>query len=216
MLVCILGILNLAGCGNKESPAEDFEYTCEGDYTIITGYDGNDTDIVFPSEINGVSVEIIDISTLTLVSNNPKFEKIKNVSVPDSVTDISDSFAGLEKLTHVKLGSGIIELDDYAFGDCTSLKVIELSEGLTIIGNNAFSGDKRLKSIDIPDSVSLIGNYTFGNCSSLESINIGSGFNQRGNDVFSGTKSLTSINVDKDNKTYCSVDGVYILRIWLD
>ena len=49
---------------------------------------------------------------------------------------------------------------------------IEISEGITNIGDRAFNGCSSLTNIEIPESVTNIGSFSFFECSSLESINV--------------------------------------------
>ena len=220
-LLCILGTLNLIGCDTEDittsSDIKDFKYNFEGDHVIINKYIGDNNNVVFPNEIDGSPVGIININP----TENSEFLNIKSAIVPDSVTDIKNSFDGLKELNSVTLGNGVTQIDNCAFRNCESLEVIKLGENITTIGREAFKGDKNLKSIDIPNSVSIIYNNAFSNCSSLESINLGSNLTQIGTyyddwsaisvgetDVFSYNKSLSSINVDENNQVYCSVDGV--------
>lgn len=50
------------------------------------------------------------------------------------------------------------------FGDCSSIKKVELPDGLTCISSFAFSFCKNLAAITIPESVTIIGDNAFSNC----------------------------------------------------
>lgn len=82
---------------------------------------------------------------------------------------------------------------------------------VTCIGGGAFSGSK-LESVVIPDSVRSIGNGAFSDCRQLTSINIPSSVEHIGDLVFAGCQNLKTINVDKDNKSFCDLDGVLYSR----
>lgn len=90
---------------------EEYRYRKLEDGTLeITGYQGNDTELVIPAEING-----------------------------KRVTGIGDSaFSGCSSLTGIELPAGITSIGVNAFSGCRSLTEIKLPESLTIIGDYAF------------------------------------------------------------------------------
>lgn len=59
----------------------------------------------------------------------------------------------------------------YSHG-CSSLKLINLSNGVEKIGLGAFALCKCIKSINIPNSVIIIEDLAFLNCDSLKSVNV--------------------------------------------
>ncbi len=65
-----------------------------------------------------------------------------------------------------------LEIDSYAFYNCSKLIKVVIPEGVTSIGEKAFSGCSSLTSIIIPDSVIKIGASALYGCSSLESITL--------------------------------------------
>ena len=54
----------------------------------------------------------------------------------------------------------------------SSIKSVEIAEGVTSIGGRAFSGCEGLTSVTIPNSVTSIGHWAFSHCSGLTSITI--------------------------------------------
>ena len=71
----------------------------------------------------------------------------------------------------MEMSPGVTSMGDYAFNNCTVLTSINIPEGVTSIGGmKAFSGCTGLTSITIPESVTSIGNYVFQNCSGLTSV----------------------------------------------
>ena len=57
------------------------------------------------------------------------------------------------------------------YSNTSYIKTVEISNGVTSIGERAFSDCSKLTSVTIPNSVTSIGNYAF-NCSALTSITI--------------------------------------------
>ena len=85
---------------------------------------------------------------------------------------------------------GYTSIEDWAFGDCSSLTSITLPNSVTKIGEYAFAYCSAIKSITIPNSVTSIGRNAFRYCTSLTSINIPSSVTSIGENVFHGCISL--------------------------
>lgn len=98
-----------------------------------------------------------------------------------------------------------------AFNSCTSLKAVNLPDGLTTIDHAAFINCTSLTKINIPYSVVEIGDLAFSMCSSLTEITIPANVTKIGegtDGVFGYCDSLTAITVDEGNKNYKDIDGV--------
>ena len=112
----------------------------------------------------------------------------EEIIVKDGVTDIGKLETG-EHLKKVTLGKGITVIPSSLFADCIKLKTVKLSNNLRTIENDAFSGCESLTSITIPEKVRKI----------------------QGNPLIECSK-LTKINVNKNNKTYTSIDGILFTK----
>lgn len=95
---------------------------------------------------------------------------------------------GLKK---VAVPSGIIELQNGVFENCTSLTMVTLPEGLTKIGS-IFNGCTSLADIALPSSLKYIGSNAFSN-TAIETITIPEGVTEIGEGVFSECPNLTKI-----------------------
>ena len=84
------------------------------------------------------------------------------------------------------LPSETVSWEDYL----SSIKSVEIGNGVTSIGKYAFEHCSKLTSIEIPSSVTSIGDYAFYNCSSLTSITIPSGVIIIGSRAFYGCSKL--------------------------
>ena len=80
------------------------------------------------------------------------------------------AFYNCPSLRMVRNMQGLIEIEKLAFDYCRALSELEFDK-LEIIGQGAFSDCKSLKSINMP-SIRRIGEYAFGDCTSLERITI--------------------------------------------
>ena len=63
-------------------------------------------------------------------------QSLTEINFPDSVTDIGESAFGFCDLANVEIPKNITRINDSTFMYCTSLKEIELNEGLKIIENH--------------------------------------------------------------------------------
>ncbi len=114
-----------------------FEYKENDDETIeITGYNGDDDELVIPGAIDG-----------------------------KTVTSIGDgAFMSCKSLTKVTMADSITTIGTQSFGFCTNLTSVTLSEGLIKIGYSAFNDCTSLKEITVPKSVETINDYALGRC----------------------------------------------------
>ena len=145
-----------------------------------------------------------------------KFEGLPNlrsVVLPSSVRSIGEwAFADCPKLESVTIADGVRpqnhgedwEIGSRAFYGCSSLKRVDIPEGVKYIRNEAFYGCTSLADVTLPDSVMYIENSAFWNCRSLKSVNfpeavwsseydeLRGGVRSIGSGAFSGCSSLTS------------------------
>lgn len=140
---------------------DDGENTC-----TITKYIGTIYTNIIPDELNGYKVTRIGESA---------FEGAKQVTgevtLPDSIKYIGkNAFKNCSMLTGIKLGKGLIEIDDYAFSNCSSLKYVTFNK-IEKIGTGVFEECKAFtqKNIVIPDTLKSMGSNVFSN-SNIESV----------------------------------------------
>ena len=80
----------------------------------------------------------------------------------------------------INLGESVINIKDYAFAKCSSIKMFNsaiegefiLPESVRVISSNAFEGLISITKVIIPDSVSAINANAFKGCISIEDITI--------------------------------------------
>ncbi len=83
----------------------------------------------------------------------------------------------------VEISDGVTSIGDYAFTDCTNLTDITIPDGIKEIGKWSFVDCSSLTDIAILNSVTYIGSYAFWKCTSLTSIVIPKGVTE----IYSGT-----------------------------
>ncbi len=185
---------NIKDDGKDSEPSEGLEFTLSEDetYYIVTSI-GNckDTDIVIPSEYNGLPVGKIGNTAFDSCQN------IKSVVIPDSVTSIGDVPKTEEAKKTPK--SGIVENEDEESAsdpedegtkspdssDESENPPVKVDKIEVVIGNNlqfapvtflnpegAFSHCGNLQSITLGKGLTSIGEYAFYECPKLFSITI--------------------------------------------
>lgn len=107
---------------------------------------------------------------------------------------------------------GVGEMEDYASADArpwhiyrTLIDEVNISEGITSVGEFSFRDCANIKKVHIPDSVTSIDKNAFHSCTSLSSINIPSSVTTIGYAAFASCTSLTNIDIP---------DSVTIIDQW--
>ena len=164
----------------------------------VTWCEDSVTSAVIPQEIEGVKVERIGVCAFsghenlkTVVIPNTVTQigiaafsgaGIKTIDIPNSISEIPQSvFLNCKDLTVVKIGSGTEKLDTSAFGNCTSLKEINVSSNNRVYSSLNGSlcnkaGDKLifmppgLDNYYVPDSIVEICDGAFFVCYSSHDI----------------------------------------------
>lgn len=152
---------------NHEENYQDLEITDESLFTFntitgtITGYIGEETNVVFPSEINGVKVrQIGDMDLWNNYLYSQDCERFVAMENPEPY--IQNQIKRYESM-------GI-----YKDGQCQKrvlLDSIVIPNTVTTIGDYAFIYNRNLKSVNLPTSITRIGNQSF-QANSIESIKL--------------------------------------------
>lgn len=144
---------------------EDLTYVAYTGYVKITGCDTSATEVVIPSEINGLPVIMIGDGAFYSCKD------LTSISIPSSVSNIGDGvFSGCSSLTSINLPSETSKIGSGAFSGCTSLTSLIIPDSVMSIGDGAFTNCSSLTSITIPKNVASIGNYAFAYCTALKKV----------------------------------------------
>lgn len=121
----------------------------------------------------------------------------------------AQTFQNCSSLTSIpKIPEQMVQIGAYAFQGCSSLAEIHLPSTLQTIDRDAFYGCSSMKSISLPVALTTVGAGVFENCQLLEGLTLPASVNSIGNYLTFGCPLIQKISVDKDNKTYCDIDGV--------
>jgi hypothetical protein len=117
-----------------------FDFTTNSGAITITYYTGSGGAVVIPATINGYPV----------------------INIGTGAFDVAN-------VTSVTISTNVINIENDAFYNCTSLANVSIPNSVTGIGGLAFAGCTSLTNVTIPYTVGSIGDYAFGGCTSLTS-----------------------------------------------
>ena len=135
--------------------------------------------------------------------------KLKDVVIPESVTELYYAFGGCTGLTEIKFPKSISSIGKGAFEGCTGLTALNFPENIESIGAYAFKGCTGLTALDIPDwmigrdipagfgtaYVSSIGMEAFAGCTGLTNVSFPDNLRGFGIWAFKGCTGLTEVKL---------------------
>ena len=135
--------------------------------------------------------------------------RLTSIHIPDSVTTIDDgAFLNCSKLVECNYPVGwtstrVDVLRDGIF-EGTSLKTLEIPEGIKTIPAYAFYDCDNFEYFDLPESLTQIQRYTFYGCTGLSEMVIPAKVETIGSNAFYGCSGLTSVTLNDGLKTISS------------
>ena len=128
--------------------------------------------------------------------------------LPSSLTTIGKAAFSGARLQSVKLPASVKTVESEAFANDSSLKTLELNEGLASIGNGAFSGTN-VAEVVLPDSLINLGTGVFANMKQLNTVTVGRQVPAGAlTEAFVGDGSLLEFKADDSVANYSVADGV--------
>ena len=159
----------------------------------------NDDGVVLP-------YVILSDSEVELTGTGADYSGCERIDIPEQVVHDgntyavvsigSNAFTGFrwrEDIKEVILPSTVRTIGMSAFGRCSSLERITLSEGLDSIGVSAFKDCAALTEIVFPSTLRSIDRDAFSDCTSLERITFSEGLDSIGSSAFRGCAALAEI-----------------------
>lgn len=151
---------------------------------------------------NLITVELPDTIKIIGDSAFRDCTNLENINLPNFLEKLGNyAFYNCKKLKKIKLPKTTSVIGDYCFGGyCIGLEEINLSDGLTEIGDHAFEYCTNLKNVTIPDGIREIGTNLFIGCENLQTVNLPTNLTSIPDGMFDDCISLTNINIP-DNIT---------------
>lgn len=166
LIVSLLTIVNISSYSRIRFKAFDgvvsyeYAYTVKEDGSASIALQQCSEQVVIPEAANGKPV------TAATTYNPLHPDKVKSISVPACVTDITDfDFRWFTSLETVEL-KGVTELTEYKLSGIKTLTTVRLDKVVNI-GKGAFSGCTGLKEVYLPKGVYRIENYAFNGCTEV-------------------------------------------------
>ncbi|MDE6691085.1 MAG: leucine-rich repeat domain-containing protein [Clostridia bacterium] len=108
---------------------------------------------------------------------------LKNITLPATLTGISESAFNQSGLTSVTIPAAVQTIGDSAFYSCRGLTSLTVENGVGTIGKSAFE-EAGITSLSLPASVKAIGKSAFDGCNSLAEITFSEGLETIGDLAF--------------------------------
>ncbi len=164
--------MNYYGDGTVSEDGDYVYWIDDTDDTVDIIYIGSeptdpyDFEVTVPSVIDGHRVK-------TFKGFDPYYSScVRKLTLSEGITQISSYacfYAGLEEVT---IPGSIESMGDHAFANCGVLEKVNISEGVTAIGNDTFGGCRNLTNITLPNSLKTIGEHAFAGCDKLAKITV--------------------------------------------
>ena len=173
----------------------DFVYTVTDGKAEITSYLGSESELVIPSDFDGVPVTSIGWDSFK--ENN----YLKSVTIPDTVKTIDGyAFSGCSSLESVNIPNSVTTIGYFSFFSCSSLSSLTIPDSVSVIGSQAFDGTEWYRNQ--LEGVVYAGKNAYkvkGSCP--EQVEIKQGTKGIADNAFSNINTLTSITIP-DTVTY--------------
>lgn len=200
---------------------DKYVYELYETYVKLMEYKGEETDVVIPSEIDGIPVTVIGTlcffetsitsviipSTIDTIESSAFYyaDELISIEIPDTVKSIGTrAFGWCNSLLNVTLGKGISEIPDYCFNHCVSLVSVDIPDNIKKIGSRAFSYCDSLSEQSIPMSIESVGDRAFSSCAKLEYLIFENGSVSLGNFLVHSTENVVIISAENSSAyNYC-------------
>ena len=115
----------------------------------------------------------------------------KTLKVGDDTKRIAkEAFKNCEKIETVAFPASLLEIQDYAFDGCASIKSLKFANGIERIARGAFQSCKEIESLEFPNSLTEIQDYAFEWCTAIREVKFENGIKHIGMCAFQGCKKI--------------------------
>lgn len=178
---------------NQQTVPIGLTYEISDGYVTITGYSGNELNLVIPQSIEGYPVTAIGEQAFY-------WSDIKSIGLPEGLTVIGrEAFAGCNGLSSVVIPDSVKTMEKGAFYQCSNLKKVTVSKGITKITEATFAYCSKLNNVALPESVKKVENLAFFGCTGLLKIRVPKSVTEIGELAFFASNSSLVLKVKKSS-----------------
>lgn len=219
--VCFILISDTASATEEEGNSFDFtlnvyytgiiddndDFTVTGAYMKETGTMGYDRDLILCEWVKRASsgdrfvpvteaYDGIKFHVTTVGDGSSRiYGDFENITFSESIKIINDhAFDGFIG-TSIDLSGNIEQLGDYAFANCSEIRILTIPDNIDFIGEYCFYNCEKLEAVAIVGDLSLISPYMFGRCVSLDEVILNDEITEIGDYAFEECRSIVSIEL---------------------
>jgi hypothetical protein len=184
----------------------ELEFTSNGDGTCsVSGLKKNyNTNLAIPS-VSPDGDTVTAIGSQAFYSNGDAKDAyvFSTVEIPDTVASIGSSAFRFTLFKNITIPDSVTDIQHLAFADNPALKSITIPDSVTSLGSDVFAGCTSLKTATISNNVTELKGQLFYGCTSLTSVTLGNSISTLGNSVISSCPLITRITLPVSlKKTY--------------
>lgn len=155
----------------------------------VTGYSGEEEEIVVPSRYNGKDI-------VKIGENAFKGQSIVKATLPETVATIgAHAFADCTYLKDVVMPAEISEIGAYAFYRNLRLQSEISLTGVKKVRESAFNSCEKLTVVNFGNKIDEIGAYAFAGCAALREVTLPATVVSIGERAFTGCAALTTFTL---------------------
>ena len=196
ILVIVVAVVLLLTVVNKKEETPVFQ--TEG--TTLIKYNGKEENVVIPGDITHIGKMAFQGNTKLKSVKTEKGSKLKTIG--------TGAFEKCSALSTISFTEGLVEIGDYAFANCVSLKDFFSPNSVATIGKGAFSDCVQLEFVTFARSLKEVKDEAFKNCFVLDDLEISSSLEKIGDNAFVGCNQLVNVQVDSSNQSFMISDGI--------
>ena len=188
-----------------------YEPTEDRSFYVVTGIEGNATELEIPFLHDGLRViaikagafegdtyleKIIFPNSIEHIYANAfkNCANLKEITLPDSLRYIGESsFEECVSLESIRIPYLVEEVSNRAFYHCAALKTVQIDEGLSVIGESAFAHCSAMTSFTVGKGLETISDMAFDYCTALRSFEMPDTVTTLGNMAFRHAEALESV-----------------------
>ena len=164
----------------------------------------------------GIFKFLSGLSFIDVDVNSACFTSIDGVLYDKSVSEL---IACPRLKDEITILDGIQTISPFAFYSCQNLRVINMPNSITMLGEAGFWGCNSLTDINFSDNITFIDDNAFWECTSLTSMLLPKSIAGIGDNAFTGCTNLTKIYINREEppfiekRTFYRTNGELVIYV---